>query len=59
MKEASVPEDKAAATAEEVASFENRLANVKPKLTLLTWMAGFNIAVTFLVLGKLFMGTGR
>ncbi len=42
LKEANVPEDKAAAAAEEVASFENRLASVEAKLSLLTWMIGFN-----------------
>ncbi len=51
LKEANVAEDKAAAAAEEVASFENRLASLEAKLSLRTWMVSVNITLTFLVLG--------
>jgi hypothetical protein len=53
--------EKAAAAAEEVASYENRLASVETKLValggkveLLTWMVGFNLAMTATVLWKVF-----
>ena len=59
LKEANVPEDKAAAAAEEVASFENRLAGVETKLSLLTWMIGVNITLNFVVIGRLFLIPGR
>lgn len=51
LREANVPEEKAAAAAEEVAG-KNRLANVEAKLSLLTWMVGFQLALT-IILGKL------
>jgi len=37
---AGAPEDKARAAAEEVATYETRLAAVEARLTLLTWMVG-------------------
>lgn len=43
--EANVSENKAREASEEVAGFENRLANVESRLTLLTWMVGSNIAL--------------
>lgn len=53
--------EKAAAAAEEVASYENRLAGVETKLValdgkvnLLTWMVGFNLAMTATVLWHVF-----
>ncbi len=58
LREANVPEDKAAAAAEEVAGFENRLANVEARLPLVTWMSGFNVMLTLLILAKLFLVPG-
>jgi hypothetical protein len=53
--------EKAAAAAEEVASYENRLAGVETKLVtldgkvnLLTWMVTFNLAMTIAVLWRVF-----
>ena len=43
---AGAPEDKAREAAEEVAGYENRLAAVEAKLTLLIWMVGTNVALT-------------
>ena len=40
--------------AEEVASFENRLANVEASLTILKWMVGFNLVLTVAIVGMLF-----
>lgn len=51
---AGAPEDRARAAAEEVAAYENRLANVETKLAVLTWMVGANIALTIAVVVKLF-----
>ena len=50
---ANVPEDVARQAAEEVASHENRIANVERKLDILTRMVGTNIALTVVVLARL------
>jgi hypothetical protein len=51
---AGAPDDRARAAAEEVAAYENRLANVETKLAVLTWMVGANIALTIAAVVKLF-----
>jgi hypothetical protein len=51
---AGIPDEKAVEAAEEVAQFESRLASVDTRLTLLTWMVAFNLALTMGVLAKLF-----
>ena len=53
LKLAGAGDEPARKAAEEVASFENRFAKVEGELTLLKWMAGFNIALTAAVLAKL------
>jgi hypothetical protein len=53
LRAGNVDEEKAAAAAEEVAGFENRLAAIEAKLNLLTWMTGFVIVLVIAVLGKL------
>lgn len=53
--DAQVPQDKAQKAAEEVASYDNRIASVEAKLNTLHWMVGTNIALTLLVLGKVFL----
>ena len=40
LREAGADDDKAREAAEEVASFENRLANVEASLMVLKWMVG-------------------
>jgi hypothetical protein len=55
LREAGADDDKAREAAEEVASFENRLANVEAKLMLLTWMVGFNLILTLAIVGMLFL----
>jgi hypothetical protein len=45
---------KADKAAEEVAAYENRLAGVESRLNLLTWMVGFNLAMTAAIVVKLF-----
>ena len=54
LREAGVDDMKACEAAEEVASFENRLANVEASLTILKWMVGFNLALTIAIVGMLF-----
>jgi hypothetical protein len=51
---AGVPDDDAISASEEVAAFENRLASVESRLNLLTWMVGFNLAMTAAIVAKLF-----
>jgi hypothetical protein len=45
--------DKADKAAEELASYENRLAGIDTRLTVLTWVAGTNLALTAGVLWRL------
>ena len=54
LREAGVDDVKAREAAEEVASFENRLANVEASLTILKWMVGFNLILTVAIVGMLF-----
>ena len=49
-----MPEDKATDAAEEVASFDSRIADPAGRLTLLQWMVGFNLALTVAVVIRLF-----
>lgn len=46
---------KADKAAEEVAAYENRMATVESRLTLLTWMVGFNLAMTAALVAKAFV----
>lgn len=52
--EAGASPDKADKAAEEIAGYENRLASIETRLTVLTWMVTFNLAMTIAVLFKLF-----
>jgi hypothetical protein len=52
--EAGASPEKAAKAAEEVASYENRLAGIESRLSVLTWMVTFNLAVTIAVLWRVF-----
>jgi hypothetical protein len=54
LREANVAEDRAREAAEEAASFENRLAGVEARLLVLTWMVGFNLAMTAAIVARLF-----
>lgn len=49
--EAGATADTARKAAEEAASYENRLASVEGRLSLLTWMVGTNIALSMVLLG--------
>ncbi len=51
--EAGATVDKANRAAEELAGYENRLAGIDTRLSVLTWIAGTNLAATVAVLFKL------
>ena len=53
MKEAKVSEDRALKAAESVASFATRFLGLDKSLTLVKWMAGFNLAASLAALYKL------
>lgn len=46
---------KADKAAEEGAAYENRMATVESRLTLLTWMVGFNLIMTAALVTKAFV----
>jgi hypothetical protein len=50
-----VPDDNAIAAAEEVAGFENRLASIDARLTVITWMVATVIALVAALFGKAFV----
>lgn len=50
--EAGASPEKANKAAEELASYETRLAGIETKLAVLVWMVGFNLATTLAVLWK-------
>jgi len=55
LREAGADDDKAREAAEEVASFEHRLANVEASPMVLKWMVGFNLILTVAIVGMLFV----
>lgn len=52
---AGVADEQARKAAEEVASYENRLAGLEGKVNLLSWMVGFNLALTAAIAVKLLL----
>jgi hypothetical protein len=67
LKQAGADDDSAKKAAEEVAGYENRIADLKTELktelaavrgelSLLKWMVGFNLAMTAALLVRLFLG---
>jgi hypothetical protein len=59
LRAADVPEDKAAAAAEEAAGFERDIAAIKGDLALLKWMVGVNVAFTLGLYVLLLRGIGH
>jgi hypothetical protein len=51
--DAGAKPEKADKAAEELAGYENRLAGIDARLTLLTWMSGFNLVLTSGILWRL------
>lgn len=54
-----VSDDQAIAAAEEVASYESRLASIESRLLVLTWMVGTTIALMFGLVWMTFTIMGR
>jgi len=50
---ANVPDDLAGKAAEELAAYDERLAKIDTRLTLLDWMVRTNIGLTLLLLGSM------
>jgi hypothetical protein len=62
LRAGDVPEDKAAAAAEEAVTYENRFAKIdtdltemRGKMNLLTWMVGANSAFVLAIFTRLFL----
>lgn len=53
LRTAGSGDESARKAAEEVASYENRIAKIDTDLNLIKWMVGFNLALTAAVLAKL------
>jgi hypothetical protein len=53
LREAGASEEKSRKAAEAVAAYDNRLAGMETKLSVLTYMVGTNIVITLGVLGRL------
>ncbi len=53
-REAGASEEKARKAAEAIAAYENRFAAIERRLDVLTWMVGFNLAMTVAILWKVF-----
>lgn len=54
LRAANVPDDQAAEAAAELAQYENRFASLDVKVTLLTGMVGFNLALSVAILFRVF-----
>lgn len=50
-----VSDEKARKAAEAIAAYEGRFSKIENDLAILKWMAGANMTLTLLVLGKLFL----
>ena len=62
LKQAGADEDNAKKAAEEVAGYENRIADLKTELTgirgelsLVKWMIGFNLVMTVALVARVFL----
>lgn len=53
LRDAGASDEKAQAAAEEIASFENRLASLDADMRLLKWMVGINLTATIGILLRL------
>jgi len=54
LKAAGAPDDKAREAAEEIAAYDNRLANIEPDVRLLKWMMGLVLAGVLSLVVKAF-----
>jgi hypothetical protein len=53
LRDAGASEEKSRKAAEAIANYDNRLAAIDTRLTVLTWMVGTNLVVTLGVLWRL------
>ena len=53
LRAANVPDNQAMDAAEEIAGYENRLSSIETRLTVLTWMAAFNLVIVVATLAVL------
>jgi hypothetical protein len=53
LRDAGASEEKSRKAAEAIANYDNRLAAIDTRLTVLTWMIGTNLVVTLGVLWRL------
>lgn len=56
LKDAGAKNTLAKKAAEEVADYENKIAELKSDIKLIKWMIGFNLAISVAALFKLFGG---
>ena len=56
LRSAGAEDDKAKRAASEVAGFENRPASLDSRVSILTWMVGFNLELTLALASKAFLG---
>ena len=54
LREAGASEEKSRKAAEAIAAYENRFARIDGDLSLLKWMAGFNLAFTLAIMRRVF-----
>lgn len=57
LRSAGAEDEKARRAATEVAGFENRLSTFDGRVSVLTWMVGFNLALTLALVSKAFLGS--
>ena len=53
LEDAGASPEKSAKAAEELAGYDNRLAGMDTRLTLLTWMVGLTLVLTVFTLGSM------
>jgi hypothetical protein len=56
LRAADVPEDKAMAAAEEVAGFDNAIAELKSTTRLIMWIVTFDTAMLIAIVSRQFFG---
>lgn len=55
LKQAGADDDSARKAAEEVATYDVRMNTIDNRLSVLTWMVGFNLALSVAIIVKLFL----
>lgn len=55
LRSAGAEDEKSRKAASKVAGFENRLLSLDSRVAMLTWMVGFNIALTLALVSRAFL----